>query len=60
MPLVQILLTLVFYIWLFLFLWLVWVISQRVLKLLQLLTDTAKVTAEAALKTAEAAWAACT
>jgi hypothetical protein len=53
MPLVQILLTLVFYVWLFLVLWLFWVISRRVLRLLQLLIDTALKTAEAAHKTAE-------
>lgn len=55
MPLIQILLTLVFYIWLFLVLWLLWFISQRVLKLLQMLIDTAQKTAEAALKMAEEA-----
>src|SRR6266571_5948931 len=54
MPLVQILLTSVFYIWLFLMLWLLWVISQRVLRLLQLLIETAQETAETALKTAKA------
>src|SRR6266571_8530727 len=53
MPLVQILLTLVFYIWLFLVLWLLWISSQRLLKLLQTLTDIALKTAEAAHKTAE-------
>jgi hypothetical protein len=49
----QIILTLVFYIWLFLVLWLLWFISRRVLQLLQTLIDTALKTAEAAQRTAE-------
>ncbi len=49
----QIILTLVFYVWLFLVLWLLWIISRRVLQLLQTLIDTALKTAEAAHKTAE-------
>ena len=53
MPLVQILLTLVFYVWLFLVLWLLWIINQRMMKLLQTLVETALRTAEAAHRTAE-------
>ncbi len=50
----QIILTLVFYVWLFLVLWLLWFISQHVLQLLQTLSETTLKTAETAQKTAEA------
>ncbi len=49
----QIILTLVFYVWLFLVLRFLWIIAERLLKLLQTLIDTALKTAEAAHKTAE-------
>ena len=49
----QIILTLVFYIWLFLVLRFLWIIAERLLKLLQTLIDTTLKTAEAAHRTAE-------